>query len=147
MIKVFFPKDSKNFGYFLEYKLYNELSSLKIFDDIIVEDILIKQWGWMASGVDQLLIIGDYAIAIQTKWKCTRRREDLFIKNFLKSLDYTIEKSGKKLLFGLWVSRIEPFADNIEKLSSKNVHTIHCFDSIDTLVKLTKEKILSEVNK
>lgn len=146
MYQIFFPKDSKNFGYFLEYKLYQELSSLGIFDDILVEELLKKQWGWMASGVDQLLIIGDYAIAIQTKWRCTRRRENLFIKNFLNSLEYTIEKSGKKLLFGLWVSRLEPFADNIEKLSSKNVHTIHCFESIDTLVKMTKEKILSEMS-
>lgn len=138
-------KDPKNFGYFLEDKLFAELKGMKLFDDILLEDFMLKRWGWSASGVDQLLIIGDYAIAIQTKWRKTRRREDHFINNFLTSLDFTIKKSGKKLLFGLWVSRREPFEDNLEKLMAKNVKAISCFDSIDDLVKLTKTKILAEV--
>jgi hypothetical protein len=74
--------------------------------------------------------MGDYAIAIQAKWRCTRRREDIGINNFLKSLEYTISKSGKKLLFGLWVSRMEPFQDNKDKLFKQNVYTISCFESI-----------------
>lgn len=138
-------KDPKNFGYFLEDRLFAELKDLELFDEILVEDFLLKRWGWSASGVDQLLIIGDYAIAIQTKWRKTRRREDRFINNFLTSLDFTLKKSGKKLLFGLWVSRREPFEDNLEKLTAKNVQAISCFDSIDHLVKLTKDKILHDI--
>lgn len=143
---IFFPNDSKNLGYFLEYKLYKSIEDLQIFDEILSEDNLKKQWGWSAAGVDQLLVIGDYVIAIQMKWRCTRRRENNGIENFLNSLDYTLSKCGKRLLFGLWVSRLEPFDDNKKKLSSRNIYTISYFDSIDGLVFKTTKMIQDKLS-
>ena len=141
------PKDEKNLGYLLEDKLLNALTSLGLFDKILEEDHLKKLWGWSAAGVDQLLVSGDYVVAIQAKWRCTRRREDISINNFLSSLEYTIAKSGKKLLFGLWVSRLEPFDDNKQRLGERNVLTISCFESIDSLVEKTADLVASMVKK
>lgn len=140
------PKDKKNFGYLLEDKLLDALTSLQLFDKIMEEDHLKKIWGWAAAGIDHFLIIGDYAVAIQAKWRCTRRREDLGINNFLSSLEYTIAKSGKKLLVGLWVSRLEPFDDNKQRLGERNVLTISCFESIEDLVAKTKDAVAKAVN-
>lgn len=137
--------DQKNFGYFLEYKVYESMRSLGIFDDILVEDNLKKRWGWEAAGIDHLLFMGDYVIPIQTKWRCTRRREDLFINNYLKSLEYVMRLCGKKLLFGLWVSRLEPFADNKERLKSMGVTAVSCYESMDTLVERTVDHILKSI--
>jgi hypothetical protein len=139
------PQDAKNFGYFLEHKLLESMKELDIFDEIYVEDHLKKQWGWSASGVDQMLVIGDYVIAIQAKWRGTRRRETVFVNNFLSSLEYTLAKCGKKLLFGLWVSRLEPFDDNKEKLNERKVMIVSHFDSIDRLVELTREVIKERI--
>lgn len=139
---VILEQDPLNYGYVLESKLLNELKDLQMFDQILVEDNLRKKWGWLAAGVDQLLYIGDYVIPIQAKWKCTRRREDLFIQNYLRSLDFVLDRSGKKLLFGLWVSRLEPFADNKEKLYNKGVYSVSCFESMDVLVKETRKLIV-----
>lgn len=133
----------ENLGYVLELQLLESMKSLGVFDEILVEENLKQMWGWSASGVDHWLIKGDYVVAVQTKWRCTRRREDQGINNFLKSLEYTLSKSGKKLLFGLWVSRIEPFDDNKARLYEQGVYTISCFDSIDTLVNKTKDLVIS----
>lgn len=135
--------DPQNLGHILESKLLNELKGLHIFDQILVEGDLTKRWGWMAAGVDQLLYIGDYVIPIQAKWRCTRRREDLCIHNYLKSLDFVLDKSDKKLLFGVWVSRLEPFEDNKEKLKRKGVYSISCFESMDTLVHEARKLIVT----
>jgi hypothetical protein len=134
--------DQKNFGYFLEYKVYEGLNSLGIFDDILLEENLKKKWGWEAAGIDHLLVLGDYVIPIQTKWRCTRRRENLCIHNYLKSLEYVLQLCGKKMLFGLWVSRLEPFQDNKDRLSSKGIHAVSCFESIDVLVQKTVDCVL-----
>lgn len=136
----------KNLGYFLESELLQSLKSLDVFDEILVEDNLKQRWGWSASGVDHWLIKGDYVVAIQAKWRCTRRREDQGINNFLKSLEYTLAKSGKKLLFGLWVSRLEPFDDNKARLYEQGVYTISCFDSIDSLVSKAKHLVISKLS-
>lgn len=130
-------ENTKNFGYYLENKLYAHIKSLDLFDDIIVEDQLRKELGWDASGVDHLIIYKDFIIPIQTKWRKTRRKETLFINNFLHSLDYICTKlQDKRFLFGLWVSRREPFEDNKEHLLGRNILPVSCFNSIDELVKL-----------
>lgn len=139
-------RDPNNYGYELEDKLLKELKSLHIFDQILVEENLRKRWGWLAAGVDQLLYIGDYVIPIQAKWRCTRRREDLCIDNYLKSLDYVMERCDKKLLFGVWVSRLEPFQDNKEKLRRKGVYSVSCFESMDLLVKEAKTLIMYKMS-
>lgn len=141
--------DPHNFGYLLEDTLLSELKVLKtvnVFDDVLHEKCLKKQWGWCAAGVDHFIVIGDYAIPIQTKWRNTRRRENVFVDKFLRSLEYVMSQSGKKMLFGLWVSKLEPFTDNIEKLANNNVICISCFDSIEGLVRKALEYILENVS-
>jgi hypothetical protein len=138
--------DPANYGYLLEDILLQELKSVRVFDDVLHEKCLKRLWGWCAAGVDHFIIIGDYAIPIQTKWRNTRRRENIFVDKFLHSLDYTISRSGKKLLFGLWVSKLEPFTDNMERLAEKNVICISCFDSIEVLVQKALSVILEKIN-
>ena len=132
----------KNFGYDLEDKLYDKLKELSIFSDIIQERDLVKQWGYLASGIDHYLVIDNYFIAIQTKWQMTRRRENKGIENFLKSLEYIQTKTNKTLLFGLWASRLEPFSDNIEKLKSNKVYVSYCISTIDELIEKSIKLIL-----
>lgn len=134
--------DAKNYGYYLETKLYDNIKSLDLFDDIIVEDTLRKELGWDASGVDHLIIYKDFIIPIQTKWRKTRRKETLLINNFLHSLDYICTKlQDKRFLFGLWVSRREPFDDNKEYLLDRNILSVSCFNSIDELVELAVDHL------
>lgn len=139
-------QDPNNHGYEFENKLLKELKDMCMFDQILIEETLRKRWGWMAAGVDHLVYIGDYVIPIQAKWRCTRRREDLCIQNYLKSLDYVLERCGKKLLFGLWVSRLDPFQDNKEKLYNKGVHSVSCYESMDVLVEDAKNFIIQKLN-
>lgn len=134
-----------NYGYLLEDSLLNELKSIRMFDDVLHERCLKRLWGWCAAGVDHFIIIGDYAIPIQTKWRNTRRRENIFVDKFLNSLEYTISKSGKKLLFGLWVSKLEPFTDNMERLAERNVICVSCFESIESLVQKVLSTILDKI--
>jgi hypothetical protein len=138
-------KDKHNLGYLFEERVFREFESLNCFDDIVLESQLKKEWGWDAAGIDQLLILGDYVIAVQLKYRSTRRRETICINNFIKSLDYTLPKCGKKLLFGLWVSRLIPFDDNIEHLKHKGVYCVSCFDSMESLIYKAKQTIIQKI--
>lgn len=123
-----------NYGRLFEKRIWASLKQLDNIDKIYDENQIRKAFGWQAVGVDFLICKGDFIIAIQTKYKKTRRREDHGIQNFIKSLDYILEKSNKKLLVGLWISRIKPFDDNISYMLSKNIECIYNFDCMDTLV-------------
>lgn len=137
--------DKHNLGYLFEERVFQEFASLNYFDEIVVESQLKKEWGWDAAGIDQLLVLGDYVIAVQLKYRSTRRRETMCINNFIRSLDYTLSKCGKKLLFGLWVSRLIPFDDNIEHLKDKGVYCVSCFDSMDSLIYKAKQTIIQKL--
>ena len=137
------PSQEKNFGYDLEAKLYNSLLSLGLFDDIILERDLTKKWGFAAAGIDHFLVFNNYFIAIQTKWKMSRRRENNGVNNFLKSLEYIKTKTDKKLLFGLWASRLQPFEDNIELMNSQKIHVTYCIHDIDELVRKSVDIIVN----
>lgn len=128
------PKESLGEGHLLEYLLLKQLQETSLFDDVIHEEFLRKQWGWAASGVDHLVVLGDYVIPIQTKWRKSRRRENLGVDNFLKSVEFTLNKTGKQMLFGLWVSKIQPFSDNMQRLEKKNIICVSDVNSIDCLV-------------
>lgn len=129
-----------NYGRLLEVKLHSHLAALGLFDQILHEDELRKNCGWDASSVDHVLVIGDYMIPIQEKWRNTRRRETKNMTRFIQSVYFVSEKMHKKVLFGAWVSRIEPFDDNKEMLQRHKIMSISCYTSIDELVaKVVKE--------
>ena len=114
-------------------------------DAIYDENDLRKMFGWQSMGVDVLITKGDYVIAIQTKYRKTRRREDHGIHNFVRSLEFILEKTKKKLFLGFWISRIKPFDDNIGYLQSKNIHCVYYFDCMDILIDLASKSIFDAV--
>ena len=66
---------------------------------------------------------------VQTKYRNTRRRENISISKFLNSVEYISKQIEKPVLFGVWVSRLEPFDDNKEWLSQHKIVTISQFHS------------------
>ncbi len=135
-----------NIGLIFETQLMKELSSFGV--DIIHEKDLMKMFGWNASGIDIVLFTKQGFIAIQAKYRRSRRRENHGISNFLKSLQYIREIYDKQyncpFLYGLWVSRAEPFDDNKELLAGHKVHWISHFSSMDTLINNCKTWIATQ---
>lgn len=139
-----FESKSKNRGQELEEKIYDILKTIG-FKRIKKEKELISLFGFNASSIDFLVESDQGIIAIQTKWKGSKRRETKDINNFVKSLDYLTnifkEEYKKDLLFGLWISRLEPFEDNKRKLEENKTYAISCFESIEDLGYKTLEWI------
>lgn len=125
-------------GHILEDKITKCLSDMQLFDDIYHEDDLRRQWGWDVCSIDHLIVYKDFFIPIQEKWCNTRRRETKHMQRFLRSVSRI--KSvlpDKRFLFGVWVSRIEPFDDNKEMLRECNIHAVSLYTSnMDELVGL-----------
>ena len=105
-----------------------------MFDNILHENQLKQRWGWPSSSVDYMLETKDHVILIQCKWRTSRRRENLGITNFLSSVNHILSKFDKPMLIGLWISRIEPFEDNIETLKKHKIQCISYYDDIEMLV-------------
>jgi hypothetical protein len=104
------------------------------FEQILYETELKKRYGWNASSVDMLIIYGDTLIFTQCKWRVSRRRESLDIAKFLNSAKHISQFFGTDFkVYGLWVSRREPFSDNKELLKKENMCSISNFDSMDKL--------------
>lgn len=127
-------RDEDNNGRIFERCFYNSLRNIYGIDYIYDELQLRKTYGWPSVGVDYLIIKGDNVIAIQVKYRRTRRREDHGIMNYMKSLEYVLRVTNKKLVKGFWISRMKPFDDNIAFLNSKNVHCIHHYDDMNVLI-------------
>jgi hypothetical protein len=126
----------KNIGYVFEDIVYEELRSLNIFDEIHHETELTRMYGWDASSIDYMLVYKNKVIVVQTKWRKTRRREDAGIHKFIRSINYMKgQVNGKKQFYGLWVSRREPFEDNIQFLGAHNVSCISNFNSMTSAAK------------
>lgn len=138
------PKNQSDYnkGYELEEKVYEGLVSIG-FKNIVYETELRQKYGWNSASIDFLIVLDDGFIAIQTKYKSSRRRENKGISNFIRSLDYITETYkqhfGKNLICGLWVSRIEPFNDNKEYLGQRGVHCISQYGSVNELAKHTTD--------
>ena len=113
---------------------------------LYTEDDLRKEYGWPSVGVDFLIVIPKVGmVAIQTKYKKTRRREDHAIHNFVKSLEYIAKCTDMSLVRGLWVSRMHPFEDNVSRLDRMNIKCISNFDSMDQLVESATNAVYSLV--
>jgi hypothetical protein len=138
-------KNPKNFGYIFESILFERLKSLNLFDEIYYETDLRKKWGFDAASVDYLLVYKNNVIMLQVKWRKTRRKENAHIQNFIKSINHISRFiDDKTMLFGLWVSRRQPFDDN--KYYMKN-HNIYCISDFNSMTKLANdmEAILKNV--
>ena len=131
------PKNPKNFGYIFENILYERLVSLNLFYEIYYETDLRKKWGFDAASVDYLLVYKNKVIMLQVKWRKTRRKENDHIKNFIKSINHiSTFINDKTMLFGLWVSRRQPFEDNLYFM---NNHNILCISDFDSMTKLAND--------
>lgn len=131
--------DPGNVGYLFEKVIYDTLKSTNMFDEIHYETELTKRWGFNASSIDYLLVVKDKAIVVQVKWRKTRRRENLSINNFIKSIQH-VQKylTDKQIIMGLWISRRKPFDDNVKELYA---HNIKCICDYDSMTKLATEMI------
>lgn len=124
-------------GKLLESKLYSALQQ-SLHSSIIIhnEDELRIMFGYNATGIDYLIIVNDGIIPIQTKYRKSRRRETLEINRFLYSIRYVTERMNKDVMFGLWVSRLAPFDDNQELMSSLKIKCVDNYDCMDRLVEM-----------
>lgn len=134
-----------NHGKDLEDKLYQRLVKIGCLTAICDEENLKRRWGWKAASVDYLIEVNGMSIPIQCKWRKSRRREDKGIYNFLYSIDYLKTKDMKPVLFGLWVSRVDPFDDNRLVLHDRQILCVSDFDSIDWLVDKAIETIVTKL--
>jgi len=137
-------KDPKNLGYEVENHFYDSIKKCSLFE-IKSEIQLKKQYGWAFTGIDYLLITNDGIIPIQIKYRKTRRKEDHFINNFLKSVDELRTIYDKPILFGLWISRILPFLDNQSLLQSRKVDCVSYFYDSKVLIEKSIEYIMQKI--
>lgn len=148
-IKSYFDNDPDNLGAKLEADVYTKTLGLDvygIFECVLHEKDLISLFGWESSSIDQLIIIGNYMIPIQLKWRRTRRRETQGIENFIKSIKYIKQVLDKDVLFGIWSSRMMPFDDNTQWLQEEKIVCVSYFEDIDGLVNRTIHKLAEKLN-
>jgi hypothetical protein len=131
----------------LEVDVLSALKSLDIFDAVYHERELVDLFGWQCCSIDVLAVCGDYIIPTQQKWRNSKRRETQGIDNFIKSIEYIQDTLCKKVLFGVWSSRKQPFDDNTLKLKEWNVICVSHFADIDGLVQKTIEVVKHEFKK
>jgi hypothetical protein len=98
--------DPHNLGAKLEIDVYNRLLEIDFIDALYDETELIRIFGWDCASVDTLIVIGDYIVPIQLKYRNSKRRETQGVVNFMKSIQSLKRKMGKKVLFGVWLSLI-----------------------------------------
>jgi hypothetical protein len=130
----------------LEVDVFFALKSLDMFDAVYHERELVDLFGWQCCSIDVLAVCGDYIIPTQQKWRNSKRRENQGIYNFIKSMEYIQNKLGKKVLFGVWSSRKQPFDDNILILKEWNVVCVSHFADIGGLVQKTIEVVKEELS-
>jgi hypothetical protein len=144
-MKTFCEIEAHMMGVELEWKVLIGLQALNVFDRIYHEKELVSKFGWRSSSIDVLLVVNDYIIPTQQKWRNSKRRETQGVENFLKSIEFVQKQLGKKVLFGVWSSRKHPFDDNEEKLKNFNVVCVSHFENIDGLAKKTIEVVKREL--
>lgn len=111
------------------------------------EPELMERYGWNASSVDYLIELEHGIVVVQVKYRRTRRRENQAIRNFLNSAEHIKARMGKPVVFGLWVSRLEPFADNVQCLSGHRVVTVSYFENMDILVERAVGVLVNSLQK
>jgi hypothetical protein len=137
--------DPSNPGYKAEQLFYEHIKTARtFFKDIKHEDDL-KKYGWDFTGIDYLLFTHNGMIPIQIKYKGTRRRENLGINNFLKSVKLLNQIYKEQILFGLWISRLKPFRDNEQLLTSYNIKCVDEFNDMNELMRKSVNCILSNI--
>lgn len=136
--------DAHVLGLQLESNILSALKSLNMFDEVYHERELVNLFGWQCCSIDVLAICGDYIVPTQQKWRNSKRRETQGVDNFIKSIEYVEKKLGKRVLFGVWSSRIHPFEDNASRLKDWNVICVSHFNDIDGLVEKTVNIVKQE---
>jgi len=123
-----------NNGRLLELYFHDEVLQNIPIVRILHETQLRRMFGWFACSVDFLIEFDDGIVLVQCKYKNTRRRENFSIKNFIKSIEVIKSQYKKPFLFGLWISKLDPFEDNKHWLSNHNIHYVSDYQSLDKLI-------------
>jgi hypothetical protein len=136
-------KRDPNHGRLLELRLYEEMIiNCPSILNILHETQLRRLYGWHACSVDFLIEFQDGIVLVQCKYRNTRRRETNSVANFLKSVEVIKASFGKPFLFGMWISRLAPFDDNIEQLVGKNIKVVYT----KALEDLTNDAVLALIH-
>lgn len=111
------------------------------------EDDLRRLYGFETCGIDYLIITSFGIIPIQIKYRGTRRRETQGVYNFLNSVEKVKKYTEKPVLFGVWISRLQPFRDNMELLAASRIECIDDFSDMHNLITMSVETIISKLHK
>lgn len=125
--------DPLNRGYELESKVYQHLKNLG-FNKIFCEDEIRRRFGWQTTGIDFLIELDHGIIVIQTKWVKTRRRSTKAVNSFINSTKFINNVYGKPILYGLWLSRLQPFDDHKMIMEKESIYCISCIYSMEELI-------------
>lgn len=87
-------------GIQLEILLDETLKKLNIFDVVMREGQLIKNYGREFYGIDHCLIVDNYIITIQDKWEITSP-SIAQIDQFISVTEQLVKLTGKQLLCAL----------------------------------------------
>lgn len=133
-----------NHGRLLELTFYDRLTQLPGIRNILHETQLRRMYGWFACSVDFLIEFDHGIVLVQCKYRNTRRRETYGIVNYMKSVELIKQSYGKPFLFGLWMSRLDPFEDNKAWMIGKNIYTASEFKSIEKLIQKSLDIIINK---
>lgn len=137
-------------GIQLEISLDEAFKKLNIFDVIMREGQLIKNYGKEFYGIDHYLMVGNYIITIQDKWEITNP-SIAQVDQFISVTEQLVKLTGKELLCALFVSKIQMTPNGLQKLTNINNDnlcdkylSIHA-DTFDTLITSVMSSIKSNL--
>lgn len=133
----------------LESKVHKRIRK---FGNVLTSDIaIVKMFGRCAYGTDHVIILDNEIITIQDKWESTSPciRD---ISHFIRSTEYIVRESGKKLKYAIFASKLPMTSTGIEIITEENkkygievYKSIHKCRSEKSLARSIK-RFLSSVN-
>ena len=111
--------DAQKSGFLLEKKIDAELKKLNIFDRVLSEKEIVRQFGQTFYGIDHLIIINNMLITIQDKWETTSPDKQQ-ISDFINVTEKMKDKMNFELLCALFVSKLKMTTNGNEKIESAN---------------------------
>jgi hypothetical protein len=129
-------QDPKNRGYEFEARIYDLVIKECKPIHVIYEKDLLKLYGWHLNGIDFVLEFPEGIVLLQLTWIGSRRKENRKVNAFVKAVQNITKEvfPDRRLLFGLYVSRLRPFEDNIELMAQHNIECINDFFSMEKVI-------------
>lgn len=144
---------AQKLGILFEDKIHDKFKKLNIFDKIYRESDIIRKYGKNFNGVDHLLFIDDYIISLQDKWE-SKSPNIARIDQFISVTDKLENNIGRKLLCGLFVSKIKMTAIGKSKLKDANdkypnnryfpISSIDMDNLVELIINFIKDKLIEK---